>query len=142
MPGADWDCAVHADAVGRRFGADLLWVNAIYPRYSATNADDLPCDYGSLIDETRRAAEKDMGETGKSVPFGDVSVQTRIEEGHPGETLVKIAAEEGADLIVVSTHGRTGLPHVLIGSTAQHVVRHSNCPVRVIPRRATTNATS
>ncbi len=83
-----------------------------------------------------------MDEIGKSVSFGDVSFQARIEEGHPGETLVKVAEEEGADLIVVSTHGRTGLPHVLVGSTAQHVVRHANCPVLVIPRAARTTTTS
>ena len=136
------DALVHAVAFARRFGADLLLVNAIYPQYYATNADYLPFDYGSLLDETRRAAEKDMDEIGKSVPFGDVSVQTRIEEGHPGESLVKVAEEERADLIVVSTHGRTGLPHVLIGSTAQHVVRHANCPVLVIPRAAKTKETS
>jgi len=136
------DAVVYAVAFARRFGADLLLVNAIYPQYYATNADYLPFDYGSLLDETRRAAEKDMDEIGQSVSFGDVSFRTRIEEGHPGETLVKVAEEEGADLIVVSTHGRTGLPHVLVGSTAQHVVRHANCPVLVIPRAGKTRATS
>ena len=136
------DALVYAVAFARRFGADLLLLNAIYPQYYATNADYLPFDYGSLLGETRRAAEKDMDEIVKSVSFGDVSFQARIEEGHPGETLVKVAEEEGADLIVVSTHGRTGLPHVLVGSTTQHVVRHANCPVLVIPRAARTTTTS
>lgn len=53
------DALVYAIAFARRFGADLVLLNAIYPQYYATNADYLPIDYGSLLDETRRAAEKD-----------------------------------------------------------------------------------
>lgn len=45
------------------------------------------------------------------------------------------AANEDVDLIVISTHGRTGLGHVLLGSVAEHVVRYAHCPVLVIPAR-------
>jgi len=43
-----------------------------------------------------------------------------------------VAAEVNADLIVVGTHGRTGLAHVLFGSVAEHVVRHSRIPVLTV----------
>jgi nucleotide-binding universal stress UspA family protein len=45
------------------------------------------------------------------------------------------AANEDVDLIVISTHGRTGIGHILIGSIAEHVVRQAHCPVLVIPAR-------
>ncbi len=136
------DALAYGTAFARQFGAELLLLNAIYPQYYAANADYFPFDYGSLLDETRREAEKGMDEIEKSGSLGNISFRGRIEKGHPGEALVRVAEEEGADLIVVSTHGRTGLPHVLIGSTAQHVVRHANCPVLVIPRTSKARITS
>lgn len=54
--------------------------------------------------------------------------------GHPAEAIVRIARERGVDLIVMSTHGRTGLKHVLMGSVAEKVVRLAPCPVLTIKR--------
>jgi nucleotide-binding universal stress UspA family protein len=55
--------------------------------------------------------------------------------GHPVQQIIKTAAEVGADAIVISTHGLTGLKHALIGSTAEHVVRHARCSVLVVPAK-------
>ncbi|MET0850092.1 MAG: universal stress protein [Candidatus Rokuibacteriota bacterium] len=52
--------------------------------------------------------------------------------GPPAETIVRIAQEQGADLIVMGTHGRTGLQHALIGSVAEKVVRLAPCPVLTV----------
>ena len=62
-----------------------------------------------------------------------VKVENSVENGHAGEQICRRAQELGADLIVTSTHGRTGLKHVLLGSTAEYVVRHAPCPVLVVP---------
>jgi nucleotide-binding universal stress UspA family protein len=56
-------------------------------------------------------------------------------EGHPREEIMKTAEVWGADLIVVSTHGRTGLMHMLLGSNAEYIVRHSTIPVMVVPSK-------
>ena len=58
-----------------------------------------------------------------------------IREGTPFHEICATAAEFNADLIVMATHGYTGLRHVFLGSTAERVVRHANCPVLVIPSR-------
>lgn len=50
--------------------------------------------------------------------------------------IVGFAREEQADIIVLSTHGRTGLSHLIMGSVAENVVRYATCPVLVIPNRA------
>jgi nucleotide-binding universal stress UspA family protein len=52
--------------------------------------------------------------------------------GHPAETIVRVAEERRADLIVMGTHGRTGLQHVLLGSVAEKVVRLASCPVMTV----------
>lgn len=128
------DALAYAIALAKRFGAKLTLLNAIYPQYYATNADYLPFDYAELIGDTRTWAKTEMDELIRTTSFQGVSFNTRIDDGHPVQNIVDFAAKGGADLIVTSTHGRTGLKHVLIGSTAEQVVRHAKCPVLVVPR--------
>ena len=52
--------------------------------------------------------------------------------GPPAETIVQVAYERGADLIVMGTHGRKGLHHMLLGSVAERVVRLASCPVLTV----------
>lgn len=63
-----------------------------------------------------------------------VPVYRHVLTGKPFAEIVKLAQERAIDLIVIGTHGRTGLGHVLIGSTAEQVVRHAPCPVLVVRR--------
>lgn len=62
-------------------------------------------------------------------PTPDVRVEHRLEYGEPDYRIVEVAGELGADLIVMGTHGRTGLRRLLMGSVAEHVVRKAPCPV-------------
>jgi len=55
-----------------------------------------------------------------------------VAAGPPAETIVHVAHERGADLIVMGTHGRTGLHHMLLGSVAEKVVRLATCPVLTV----------
>jgi nucleotide-binding universal stress UspA family protein len=84
----------------------------------------------SAVDENVR--ERMSGQMKKLIQmFHDRGLQatSRICEGIPDEQIVKAAEETHADLIVMGTHGRTGLHHTLIGSIAEKVVRRSPCPV-------------
>jgi nucleotide-binding universal stress UspA family protein len=56
-------------------------------------------------------------------------VQVKVAVGKPAAEILRVAREEGADLIVMGTHGRTGLRHLLLGSVAEAVTRHAPCPV-------------
>ncbi|MBI1994072.1 MAG: universal stress protein [Deltaproteobacteria bacterium] len=58
-----------------------------------------------------------------------VTIRQEVQVGVPYKRIVEKAATEGADLIIMSTHGRTGLSHVLIGSVTEKVVQHASCPV-------------
>jgi nucleotide-binding universal stress UspA family protein len=60
---------------------------------------------------------------------GKHETRTAVLFGHPATEICRYAAEHGCDLIVLATHGRTGLKHMLLGSTTEQVVRHAPCPV-------------
>jgi universal stress protein A len=55
-----------------------------------------------------------------------------LHAGLPGEVICWLAQDRNCDLIVLGTHGRTGLKHLLFGSIAEHVLRHARCPVLTI----------
>src|SRR5262249_20777722 len=61
--------------------------------------------------------------------------EVAIAGGNPADAIVRAAQERGADLIVMGTHGRTGLQHVLLGSVAEKVVRTAPCPVLTVRHR-------
>jgi universal stress protein A len=63
------------------------------------------------------------------------SVVTEVLWGSPVETIVGYALDKQVDLIVIATHGRTGLSHVLLGSVAERIVREAPCPVLTIRDR-------
>jgi universal stress protein A len=60
------------------------------------------------------------------------SMVTAVQWGSPVEAIVDYAGEQAIDLIVIATHGRTGLSHVLLGSVAERIVREAPCPVLTI----------
>lgn len=59
--------------------------------------------------------------------------QTNSLQGFPPAEIVQHAKKTGADLLVVGTHGRTGITHLVLGSVAERVVQRSSCPVLVVP---------
>ena len=62
--------------------------------------------------------------------------QVEIAAGQPADAIVRVAQERHADLIVMGTHGRTGLQHVLLGSVTEKVVRLASCPVLTVRYKA------
>lgn len=76
-------------------------------------------------------AEKRVTEFAAKKGTSSVPVETRVSLGEPMWEICRMAEHEHADLIVMGTHGRTGLSHVVLGSVAERVVRHASCPVLV-----------
>jgi universal stress protein A len=66
---------------------------------------------------------------------GDVKSARDVQIGKDGPEIVGYAAEAGVDLVVISTHGRTGLGRLVAGSVAEHVIRHAPCPVLTLRAR-------
>lgn len=57
-----------------------------------------------------------------------------VEVGDPHEQIVKLSHEHKADMVVISTHGRSSLAHLVLGSVAEKIIRHASCPVFVVRR--------
>ena len=77
-----------------------------------------------VLDELRRAAETEH-----------IEITTEVREGTPSVQIVKYADELGADIIVMGTHGRSGVRRALLGSTAEHVLRKASMPVMTVRKR-------
>jgi nucleotide-binding universal stress UspA family protein len=64
-----------------------------------------------------------------------VAAESKLTQGVPYDQIVKTAENVNADLVVMATHGRTGMRHVLLGSVAERVVRLAPCPVLTVRSR-------
>lgn len=94
-------------------------------------------DYGgpnmpSLEAQMFVGAEKELRKLLEEELHGGVPAEVMVRTGAAAEDILQAAKELPADLIVMSTHGRTGLPHILLGSVTEHVVRRAPCPVLVV----------
>lgn len=119
----------------RRFGSRLVLFHSFnVPQFVATDQYG-PHRFGCEPEELQAAAEGQMRELVDRVDFGGVQFETLIQPGRAAEAICAYAERQKIDLIITSTHGRTGLMHVLIGSVAEHIVRYARCPVLVVPHR-------
>jgi nucleotide-binding universal stress UspA family protein len=86
-----------------------------------------------LAEAMEESARQEMDALKQMDFLRDVPVQTEILPGYAVDEICAAAGDPKIDLIVTSTHGRTGLKHALIGSVAEHVVRYAQRPVLVVP---------
>ncbi len=89
-----------------------------------------------LHGEMRAQAEARMQELAGSQFPTSIPVTTRVEDGRAASVICELARAEGTDLIVISSHGHSGIKHVLLGSVVGEVVRHAPCAVLVVPAGA------
>lgn len=92
-------------------------------------------DYSSAEAEMRSKAETELRALLKAEVGKAITAQAAVRTGTPRNDIIAFAKNLPADLIVIATHGRTGLKHVLLGSVAEHVVRYAPCPVLVVRER-------
>jgi len=98
------------------------------PGMLAMPAGDLAGQLGAESDAARSALETALSDALGSDP--DVELEQKLVEGDAGDALVAESAT--AELVVVGSHGRTGLKAALLGSVSRHVVNHAACPVVVV----------
>lgn len=80
----------------------------------------------------RKEAERAVAAAVEHLTGQGLQAEGQVKEGRPDESIVKAAESAGADLIVVGSHGRTGLTKILLGSVAERVIGHAACPVLVV----------
>lgn len=123
----------YAIQFAREFGATLDVVHIVPPYYAAD-----PYGLGELerVEKQLLAAgeQKLAAMVLQQVPQG-IPAETFVRRGRPATEIVQIARDQESDLIIIATHGRSGLKHLLMGSTAENVVRHAPCPVLTVRER-------
>jgi len=132
----------YAKSLATQFGSRLVLLHSVDLSYYCTNPEYILYDFPPLLEAAEKSAREQMLELISRTAWGDLEVEHTLESGHAGEEVCRRARDLGADLIVTSTHGRTGLKRVLLGSTAEYIVRHASCPVLVVPSHQRPPATS
>ena len=112
-----------ATTLARERGAKLLIVHVEEPP-AAYGAGEM---YYGMPDPVTDDLRKMLEQVGPPDP--QVPCERRLITGDPATAIAQLAQEEGVELIVMGTHGRTGLMRLLMGSVAEAVVRRAPCPV-------------
>lgn len=119
----------YAIPFARQFQAELTLLHVI-PPVVVLQTPDVGTAQG-FIQESTEAAQQGLAELGRSIGDG-ILTKTLIRNGSPHVEIIDAARELEMDLIILSTHGHTGLSHVLLGATAEKVVRRAGCPVLIV----------
>lgn len=136
------DFSDHADealryalALAQTHAASLCLVHA-YDILPYTLPEGMPMVDDVQMGQLREALEKRLQDAAKHArDSGAAQVTTHLATGPAPAEIVRLANELHADLIVMGTHGRSGLTHLLLGSVTEKVVRKASCPVLTVPLR-------
>ncbi|NIO00872.1 MAG: universal stress protein [Candidatus Latescibacteria bacterium] len=122
----------YATGLAEKFGSRLELVYVVEAGLQPADLAWTNVDYGDLNRQHREAAQKHMeGIAKERIPEG-ISASVSILIGKAFVEIVRFAESVNADLIVMATHGYGGFSHLLLGSTAERVVRKAPCPVLTI----------
>ncbi len=125
----------------RTFGAELYILHVVnsrllgYPGFAASALGETTI---IIEEQIRKGVEEELEAIAEECKDQLEKVRVFSETGSPAEEIVSFAKAKAVDLIVMGTHGWTGAKHLLLGSTAENVVRTSECPVltvRVSPKK-------
>jgi universal stress protein A len=133
------DCANRAleygAEVANRFAAPLVLVH-VYANPVMAVPDGFvmmtPVDMASMLAQL----EQGIGQARqRAQALGVAKVDTRVLEGTAWQEITRVANDTHCDLIIMGTHGRSGLAHLLLGSVTEKVIRHATCPVLTVTMR-------
>ncbi len=122
----------YARSLAESYGAELLLIHVIDDAPAlAFHTMELTTDI--VIEDTTRNAEEHLEQFVREHDIrGPQGIRLITRRGNPHEEICRFSSEEQVDLIVMATHGRTGLAHVLLGSVTEKVVQHARIPVLTI----------
>jgi nucleotide-binding universal stress UspA family protein len=123
--GCAWAVASRAAELAERLGASAVLQHAVH----------LPAGVEPgprALEELQRDAHEQLSATAELFLARGVPARVRIDSGPPAHAILAAAEEEGATMIVVGTHGRSGLARLIIGSVAEAVIRGASVPVLTV----------
>jgi nucleotide-binding universal stress UspA family protein len=124
----------YAASLARKFGASIIAVHVIEPMVPTVGYSGMtePLPIADIADQLETSAERELPRIAECEECAGLDIEEVIVHGEAAAEIVRVAKDRNADLIVLSSHGRTGLGRILFGSTAEAVVRHASCPVLVV----------
>ncbi|MCA9162458.1 MAG: universal stress protein [Pirellulaceae bacterium] len=119
-----------ATSLARDQGAKLLIAHVEEPP-AVYSAGEMYYGMPNPMTEDLKAMLQQVKPTDESVPF-----EHHLVAGDPADAIVRLAEEEQVEMIVLGSHGRTGLSRLLMGSVTESIVRHAKCPVLTVKQPA------
>jgi nucleotide-binding universal stress UspA family protein len=114
----------HAISISVKFGARIILLNVFnLPGTTAVTG---------VSDEAFDFEKKQLEDFAKTYSIPDLDMQLHVNLGHVGKEIIDTAIQNEADLIVIGSHGYSGLQRMLLGSTAEYVLEHSKIPTLII----------
>lgn len=123
----------YAVPFARQFGASLTLVSVV--QIACANFEAGGIDLVQLQDNEERSARERLTALAAEEADAGITFETVVRSGQAMVEIVETAREREIDLIIISTHGYTGLKRVMVGSTTEKIVRHAPCPVLVVRER-------
>ena len=119
--------ARHVEAMASKFSSQLHVLHVL-PSYDGPSFPS----YDQVMDELRQSATVKLDQF-ISEHLGSLGqITTRVKVGHTGRTILRYVEEHDISLVIMGTHGRSGLGHLFFGSVAQRVVQNSKVPVLTV----------
>jgi nucleotide-binding universal stress UspA family protein len=120
--------------MARKFGASIICVHVIEPLVPTVGYSGMtePLPIADITEQLEDSAERELPKLAECDECAGIETEELIVHGEAASEIVRVAKERNVDLIVLASHGRTGIGRILFGSTAEAVVRHATCPVLVV----------
>jgi len=127
-PVVEWACHL-----ARVHESSLLLLHAYHlpVEFQQLEGAYLPPDFWA---DVKKEATKSLADTAKGIRDQGLEVEEIVREGYPATVIVDEAERREVDLVVLGTHGLSGLKHLLLGSVAERVVQKAPCPVLTVKR--------
>ena len=118
--------------LAEKFGSGVIAVHVLEPILAPTDFSFGPLSMTDVEDKLAERAQEGLEQAVASLNFPREKIEIFVARGIGSQEIISIATKNKADLIVMGTHGYTGLTHALLGSTAERVVRKAPCPVLTV----------
>jgi universal stress protein A len=123
----------YAVDIASRYGASVLLLHVVDdPTVTSTYLDEYFADLPALRNDMRDDGMRRLSELAKRYAKANVDAMGEVAIGRPAPTIVREATTRKTDLIVMGTHGRSGVAHLMLGSVAEKVLRSAPCPVLTV----------
>ena len=123
----------YAVALAERFAAEIFLLNVVQDlALFIPDAVAVAPPIAAPVEQFTAAAQEALDQLAKTTRLESFPVHREVREGTPFYEIIRFAREQDIDLIVMGTHGHTGLTHVLLGSVTEKVVRKAPCPVLTV----------